>query len=119
MKFKSAEKAAAEKKKKEEAAAAKEEKRTAMVKNIQSFMALPLDHKGDSPVSKDGAKDESGSLSEYPSYDSKAPQTAMMPMPPGAIPGVEGGSGGGGAAASSGGGEDPFEAFYAHSGGVV
>ena len=42
-----------------------------------------------------------------------------MPMPPGAIPGVEGGSGGGGAAASSGGGEDPFEAFYAHSGGVV
>ena len=43
----------------------------------------------------------------------------MMPMPPGAIPGVEGGSGGGGAAASSGGGEDPFEAFYAHSGGVV
>ena len=119
LKFKSAEKAAAEKKKKEEAAAAKEEKRTAMVKNIQSFMALPLDHKGDSPVAKDGAKDESGSLSEYPSYDSKAPQTAMMPMPPGAIPGVEGGSGGGGAAASSGGGEDPFEAFYAHSGGVV
>ena len=119
LKFKSAEKAAAEKKKKEEEAAAKEEKRTAMVKNIQSFMALPLDHKGDSPVAKDGAKDESGSLSEYPSYDSKAPQTAMMPMPPGAIPGVEGGSGGGGAAASSGGGEDPFEAFYAHSGGVV
>ena len=46
LKFKSAEKAAAEKKKKEEEAAAKEEKKTSMVKNIQTFMELPLEHTG-------------------------------------------------------------------------
>ncbi len=119
LKFKSAEKAAAEKKKKEEEAAAKEKKKTDMVKNIQSFMALPLDGpEKESPVSKNGSEDKSGSLQEYPSYDEMSPQSALIPLPPQVIPAGDGGSGGisGG---SSGGGEDPFEAFYAHSGGVV
>jgi len=118
LKIKSAEKAAAEKERKEAASAAKGEESNNMVKNIQTFMNLPLDHKGDSPVSKDGAEDKSGSLSEYPSYDSKAPQTAMMTMPPAIIP-VGGEDSGDTMSNSSSSGEDPFEVFYAHSGGLV
>ena len=92
-----------------------------MVKNIQTFMDLPLDHTGDSPVAKEsGSEDKSGSLSSYPSYDGKAPQTAMIPMPPQMLPVGAGGDDTGGMDISSGGsGEDPFEAFYAHSGGFV
>ena len=121
LKFKSAEKAAAEKKKKEEEAAAKEEKKTAMVKNIQTFMELPLDHTGDSLVSKESdSEDKSGSLSSYPSYDERSPQTAMIPMPPQVKASSSGGEDdSGGFVGSSGGGQDPFETFYAHSGGVV
>ena len=89
-----------------------------MVKNIQSFMALPLDGpEKESPVSKDSSEDKSGSLNEYPSYDSKAPQPAMIPLPPQVIP--AGDDSGGSIGGSSGGGEDPFEAFYAHPGGLV
>ena len=38
------------------------------------------------------------SLNEYPSYDSQAPQTAMIPLPPAILPVDQGGSsvGGGG-----------------------
>jgi hypothetical protein len=119
LKFKSAEKAAAEKKKKEEAAAAKEKKKTDMVKNIQSFMALPLDGpEKESPVSKNGSEDKSGSLQEYPSYDEMSPQSALIPLPPQVIPAGDGGSGGI-SRGSSGGGEDPFESLYAHSGGLA
>ncbi len=117
--FKAAEKAAAEKKKREEEAAAKEEKKTAMVKNIQTFMALPLDGpKKESPVGEKSTEDKSGSLQEYPSYDEMSPQSAMIPLPPKVIPAGDGGSGSGISGGSSG-GEDPFEAFYAHAGGVV
>ena len=120
LKFKSAEKAAAEKKKKEEAAAAKEKKKTDMVKNIQSFMALPLDGpEKESPVSKNGSEDKSGSLQEYPSYDEMSPQSALIPLPPQVIPAGDGGSGSGITRGSSGGGEDPFESLYAHSGGLA
>jgi len=119
LKFKSAEKAAAEKKKKEEAAAAKEKKKTDMVKNIQSFMALPLDGpEKESPVSKNGSEDKSGSLQEYPSYDEMSPQSALIPLPPQVIPAGDGGSGSGITRGSSG-GEDPFESLYAHSGGLA
>ena len=91
-----------------------------MVKNIQSFMALPLDGpEKESPVSKDSSEDKSGSLNEYPSYDSQAPQTAMIPLPPQVIPAGDDSGGSGGPSSSSGGGEDPFEAFYAHPGGLV
>ena len=119
LKFKAAEKAAAEKKKKEEAAAAKEKKKTDMVKNIQSFMALPLDGpEKESPVSKNGSEDKSGSLQEYPSYDEMSPQSALIPLPPQVIPAGDGGSGSGITRGSSG-GEDPFESLYAHSGGLA
>ena len=119
LKFKAAEKAAAEKKKREEEAAAKEEKKTAMVKNIQTFMTLPIDGpKKESPVGEKSTEDKSGSLQEYPSYDEMSPQSAMIPLPPKVIPAGDGGSGSGISGGSSG-GEDPFEAFYAHAGGVV
>ena len=57
-----------------------------------------------------------GSLQNYAGYESGAPQTAMIPMPPEIIPvgGDEGGSSGGG---STGGAEDPFESLYV--GGLV
>ena len=60
-------------------------------------------------------EDKSSSLNEYPSYDSQAPQTAMIPLPPAILPVDEGGSSSGGG--SSGGGEDPFEVLYV--GGLV
>ena len=58
------------------------------------------------------------SVSSYPSYDEMSAETALMPLPPMVLPvsGGEGGSVGGYSSSSS---EDPFEAFYAHSGGVV
>ena len=115
LKFKSAEKAAAEKKKKEEAAAAKEEKKTAMVKNIQTFMQLPLEGKKESPVGEKSTEDKSGSLNEYPSYDSQAPQTAMLPLPPAILPVGQGDDSLGGGGGS--GGEDPLETLYV--GGLV
>ena len=57
-----------------------------------------------------------GSLQNYAGYESGAPQTAMIPMPPEIIPvgGDEPGSSGGG---STGGAEDPFESLYV--GGLV
>ena len=116
LKFKSAEKAEAEKKKKEEAAAAKEKKKTDMVKNIQSFMTLPLDGpEKESPVGEKSTEDKSGSLNEYPSYDSQAPQTAMLPLPPAILPVGQGDDSLGGGGGS--GGEDPFETLYV--GGLV
>ena len=115
LKFKSAEKAAAEKKKREEAAAAKEEKKTAMVKNIQTFMQLPIEGKKESPVGEKSTEDKSGSLNEYPSYDSQAPQTAMLPLPPAILRVDQGGDSLGGGGGS--GGEDPFETLYV--GGLV
>ena len=120
LKFKSAEKAAEEKKRKEQEAEEKGEKKVSMVKNIQTFMELPLDHTGDSPVAKEtDSEDKSGSLSSYPSYDARSPQTTMTPMPPQVLPVGAGGDDSGGMNTSSGSGDDPFEAFYAHSGGFV
>jgi hypothetical protein len=58
-----------------------------------------------------------GSLQNYAGYESGAPQTAMLPMPPTIIPvggDEDSGSLGGG---SSGGAEDPFETLYV--GGLV
>ena len=67
-----------------------------------------------------GSEDKSGSLSSYPSYDSRSPQTAMIPMPPQVLPvGVGGDDDSGSMNTSSGSEEDPFEIFYAHSGGFV
>ena len=57
-----------------------------------------------------------GSLQNYAGYESGAPQTAMIPMPPQIIPvdqGGESGSSGGGSATA----EDPFESLYV--GGLV
>ena len=56
-------------------------------------------------------------LQSYAGYESGAPQTAMIPMPPEIIPvgEDEGGSLGGGG--STGGAEDPFESLYV--GGLV
>ena len=56
------------------------------------------------------------SLQNYAGYESGAPQTAMIPMPPQIIPvdqGGESGSSGGGSATA----EDPFESLYV--GGLV
>ena len=77
-------------------------------------MAKSLDGKTDS-IAKKSPDDKSDSLKEYPSYDSQAPQTAMIPLPPAILPVDQGASsvGGGG----SGGGEDPFEVLYV--GGLV
>ena len=43
----------------------------------------------------------------------------MIPLPPQVIPAGDDSGGSGGPSSSSGGGEDPFEAFYAHPGGLV
>ena len=87
-----------------------------MVKNIQSFMTLPLDGpEKESPVGEKSTEDKSGSLNEYPSYDSQAPQTAMLPLPPAILPVGQGDDSLGGGGGS--GGEDPFETLYV--GGLV
>ena len=77
------------------------------LKDRPEVQALMGDNKVDS-----GA----GSLQNYAGYESGAPQTAMIPMPPEIIPvgGDEGDSLGGG---STGGAEDPFETLYV--GGLV
>ncbi len=118
LKFKSEEKHAKEEQKKKEAAALKEKQKTDLTKKIETFMSRSLD--GGSPVSKDGAEDKSESLNQYPSYDSKSQQgqTAMVPLPSKVLPGAEDTSSSVGGV-SSGGGQDPFEAFYAHPGGLV
>ena len=53
----------------------------------------------------------------YPTYESAAGQTAMIPLPPQVIP--VGGIGKGVVSARRGGGDDPFEGFYAHPGGLT
>ncbi len=91
------------------------------LQSIDKFTKLPIDFSTVSSISKESdAEDKSGSLSSYPSYDARSSQTAMIPMPPQ----IKSSSGGGeddsgGLVGSSGGGQDPFETFYAHSGGVV
>ena len=57
------------------------------------------------------------SLQDYPSYDEMSAQTAFIPLPPIVLP--VGGESGGGSGSGGSSGEDPFEAFYAHSGGLV
>ncbi len=54
----------------------------------------------------------------YPTYDSAAGQTAMIPMPPQIIP-VGDGNKSVGSGRVGGSGEDPFEGFYAHPGGLT
>ena len=58
-----------------------------------------------------------GSLQNYAGYESGAPQTAMIPMPPEILPVDQGGGDSLGGGGSSGGGEDPFESLYV--GGLV
>ena len=91
------------------------------LQSIDKFMKLPIDFSRESSISKESdAEDKSGSLSSYPSYDARSPQTAMIPMPPQVKASSSGGEDdSGGFVGSSGGGQDPFETFYAHSGGVV
>ena len=78
------------------------------LKDRPEVQALLSDNKVDS-----GA----GSLQNYAGYESGAPQTAMIPLPPAILPVDQGGGdsleGGG----SSGGAEDPFETLYV--GGLV
>ena len=115
LKFKSEEKHAKEEQKKKEAAALKEKQKTDLTAKIETFMAKSLDGKTDS-IAKKSPEDKSGSLNDYPSYDSQAQQTAMIPLPPAILPVDQGGGdslGGGG----SSGGEDPFEVLYV--GGLV
>ena len=57
------------------------------------------------------------SVSSYPSYDEMSAETALVPLPPMVLP--VGGAAGGSSISDSSSSEDPFEAFYAHSGGVV
>ena len=54
----------------------------------------------------------------YPTYESAAGQTAMIPLPPQVIP-VGEQSKGVASSSRSGGGDDPFEGFYAHPGGLT
>jgi len=56
-------------------------------------------------------------ISSYPSYDDRSAQAALIPLPPMVLPVSE--EGGGEGATDSSSSEDPFEAFYAHSGGYV
>ena len=113
LKFKSEEKHAKEEQKKKEAAALKEKQKTDLTSKIEAFMAKSLDGKTDS-IAKKSPDDKSDSLKEYPSYDSQAPQTAMIPLPS-IIPIDQGGGDGmNGAGAGAG---DPFEVLYV--GGLV
>ena len=114
LKFKSEEKHAKEEEKKKEAAALKEKQKTDLTAKIETFMSKSLDG-SKKDLGEKSPEDKSSSLNEYPSYDSQAPQTAMIPLPPAILPVDEGGSSSGGG--SSGGGEDPFEVLYV--GGLV
>ena len=110
-----ADKHAEEEKIRAEEIALKESQVTETTKNIQAFMTKPMDP----PIAEpEGSTSSSEGLESYPSYDSAAPQTALIPLPPSIIPADDGSpSGGGGGSSSSS--EDPFEAFYAHSGGIA
>ena len=62
--------------------------------------------------------DLSQGIEEYPSYDAMStPQTKMLPLPPAVLPVGQGGNIPQFSASSSG--DDPYEGFYAHSGGLV
>ena len=96
------------------AIALKEAQKSDITKGIEAFMQKPLDA---APIAVDTPAAAEGTES-YPSYDSSAGQTAMIPMPPQIIP--AGGSDTGTVnIPKSSGAEDPFEGFYAHSGGLV
>ena len=110
---------AAEKKEEEDKAKAKAEAlKSSQVaestKNIQDFMGKPLDPKTSEVAASTSPSEVASSVEGYPSYDSAAGQTAMLPLPPQIIPGPsrteeglsleKGGSGGS---------EDYFEALYA------
>ncbi len=56
-------------------------------------------------------------LQSYAGYESGAPQTAMIPMPPQIIPVDQGGESDSSGGGSTGGAEDPFESLYV--GGLV
>ena len=77
-------------------------------------MGKPLDPKTSEVAASTSPSEVASSVEGYPSYDSAAGQTAMLPLPPQIIPGPsrteeglsleKGGSGGS---------EDYFEALYA------
>ena len=99
-----------------EAAALKEAQKSDLVKGIQAFMQKPLDA-SPSVVTEAQAGIAEGTES-YPTYESAAGQTAMIPLPPQVIP-VGEQSKGVASSSRSGGGDDPFEGFYAHPGGLT
>ena len=114
LRIRAAEKHEEEEKAKADAAALKASKVSETTQNIQAFMNKPLD--GPQVEASESPASASAGLENYPSYDSAAGQTAMIPMPPQIIP-VGGEKGEGMSLGSGSGGEDPFEALYA--GGLV
>jgi len=99
-----------------EAAALKEAQKSDLVKGIQAFMEKPLDAAPSVVTESQGGVAEG--TESYPTYDSAAGQTAMIPMPPQIIP-VGDGNKSVGSGRVGGSGEDPFEGFYAHPGGLT
>jgi uncharacterized protein YqgC (DUF456 family) len=98
-----------------EAVALKEAQKSDITKGIEVFMQKPFD--AAPSVVTDSSASAEGTES-YPSYESAAGQTAMIPLPPQVIP-VGEQSKGVASALRGGGGDDPFEGFYAHPGGLT
>jgi len=99
------------KQRREEVRAKRAENRAQIAKSVGGMFGKAKSIFGDKKVDTGAA-----SLQSYAGYESGAPQTAMIPMPPEIIPvgGDEPGSSGGG---FTGGSEDPFESLYV--GGLV
>ena len=79
----------------------------------------PKAKKKASPIASTPSTNPSQGIKQYPSYDTMStPKTKMLPLPPQVIPVGQGGSIPE-FSASFPSGDDAFEAFYAHSGGLV
>ena len=98
------------KQRKEEKRAKLEAKKTEIANSVGGMFDKAKSIFGNKNVSSDAG------LQNYAEYESGAPQTAMIPMPPQIIPvgGDEGGGSSGGGSATA---EDPFESLYV--GGLV
>ena len=98
-----------------EAAALKEAQKSDLAKGIEVFMQKPLD--ASPAVVTEPPSGIAEGTESYPTYESAAGQTAMIPLPPQIIPVGEKSKGV--VSSRSGGGDDPFEGFYAHPGGLT